>query len=78
MLKWVLGLVGTLVILNCGLGLALKVFGTDDMVVAYANSSRNLDISIIGLMAGLALLGLSAILKRLDRLLVRMPLDEDQ
>lgn len=69
MLKYVLSGIGCLIIASTVLNISIKLFASDDAVLRYAGSSRNLDIPLTGLAVGLAFLGLAAIIDRLDTLL---------
>ena len=70
MLKVILAGLGWFLMALAVLGLALRLFGSDEMVRMYAGS-RNMDMSFGFVAIALVFLGISSILGKLDRLQTR-------
>ena len=64
------GLGWLLVVTGVG-SIAVKVLGTEELVLMFAGSSRNLDVPIAGFAIGLVFLGLSSVIEKLDEILQR-------
>ena len=78
MLKYVLAILGWIFSLSSGLNILIKLFGSDDAVLAYAGSSRNMDVASLGFAISLIFLGISKILFKLEDLDERLDsLDQD-
>jgi hypothetical protein len=71
MLKHVLNGLGWFTVVTFALNIAIKLFGSDQAVLDYAGSSRNLDTPITALAIGLIFLGLGSIISKLDQILQR-------
>jgi len=71
MLEKTLAVLGWFVIVSASFNIAIKLFGTDEIVLLYAGSSRDLNAPTYGVAIGLVFLGLSSIIKKLDKILRR-------
>lgn len=69
MLKHVLQGFGWLWTVSAAFGIGVKLLGSDAAVLRYAGNSRNIDTALLAFTLGLILLGLSAIIDRLDAIL---------
>ena len=68
MLKYVLAILGWLLLLVFGLNISIKLFGADQAVLDYAGSSRNIDTASLAVAIALIFLGLSKILWKFEEL----------
>lgn len=68
MLKYVFGILGWLLILVFGLNISIKLFGSDQAVLDYAGSSRNMDTASLVVAIALIFLGISKILWKFEEL----------
>ena len=71
MLKYVLNGLGWFAVITSTLNIAIKLFGSNEAVLAFSGISRNLDAPIIGFAVGLVFLGLGSVMKKLDQILQR-------
>lgn len=71
MLEKILAGLGWLLLVSTLTNIAIKLFGTEEIVLLYAGSSRNVNAPLYGFAIGLMFLGLSSIIKKLDKILQR-------
>jgi len=72
MVNFILRLFGGLIAITSIFNISIKLFGSDDAVLRYAGSSRNMDTPILSLAIGIVFLGLATIIKKLDDLEERL------
>lgn len=77
MLKYVLNGLGWFTVVCAAFNIAIKLFGSDEALLGYAGSSRNLNSPITGFAIGLVFLGLGSILSKLDQILQRDKTQQD-
>jgi len=78
MINFILRLFGGLLAITSIFNILVKLFGSDDAVLRYAGSSRNMDTPILSLAIGIAFLGLATIIRKLDDLEERLDVRENK
>ena len=66
MIKWSMGILGSLMLIGASLNLLIKLFASDAAVLRYAGASRDLDSPIYGIIISLGLLALTKIISELE------------
>lgn len=69
MLKYVFAGLGWLLLVSAIFNIVVRLFGSDESVLRYAGSSRDLDLGIMIFFIGLVFLGISSIMGKLDKIL---------
>lgn len=77
MLKNILAGLGWLLVVSTVFNTAVKLFGTDALVLRVAGSSRKLDAPLTGFAIGLVFLALVSIMGKLDQILQKDETQQD-
>ena len=77
MLKNILWGLGWFLVVASLFSIAIKLLGTDELVLMHAGSSRNLDTPITMFATGLVFLALVSIMEKLDQILQRNEKQQD-